>query len=164
MFAAVGSSEFHRVNGRGIKILIFEHDCCLWFWQDSWGLRRRHQNLDFSVSLLLLVLARFIRSSAEASNSCFRGEFAAFGLGRIHWVFGGSIKILIMRQYCCFWSWQDSWGLRRRHQNLDFSVSLLPLVLARFMGSTAVASKSRIFAGSDASARKPKNERQLQTK
>ena len=93
MLAAFGLGEIHRVNGRGIKILIFELVCSLWSWQDSWDLRRRHQNLDFSVSLLLLVLAGFMGFSAEASKSCFFSEFAAFGPGEIHGVNGSGIKI-----------------------------------------------------------------------
>jgi hypothetical protein len=68
--------------------------------------------------------------------------FAAFGPGEIHGVFGGGIKILILRHVCCLCSWQVSWGLLRRHQNLDFGACLLPFVLADFIGSSAEAAKS----------------------
>jgi len=65
------------VIGGGSKILIFELVCCLWSWQVSWGLRRRHQ------------------------KSCSRGSFAAFSLGGFHGVCGGGIKILIFELVCC---------------------------------------------------------------
>ncbi|MBQ3406961.1 MAG: hypothetical protein IJH11_06955, partial [Lachnospiraceae bacterium] len=93
--AAFGPGGFHRVNGRGIKILIFEHDCCLWSWWVSSGQGRRHQNLD---------LLRMI---------------AAFDLGGIHRVNGGSRKILIFKHDCCLCSWWVSSGQWQRHQKLD---------------------------------------------
>ena len=59
---------------------------------------------------------------------------AAFGLDEIHQVFGGGIKNLIFEHDCCLWSWRASSGLRRRHQIPASEASLLPLVLAGFMG------------------------------
>ena len=41
--AAFGPGEFHRVSGRGSKILLPRRDCCLWSWRVSSGLRRRQQ-------------------------------------------------------------------------------------------------------------------------
>jgi hypothetical protein len=39
-------------------------------WFDSFGLWRRHQNLDSEALLLSLVLVGFMGSAAEAAKSC----------------------------------------------------------------------------------------------
>ena len=71
------------------------------------------------------------------------GDVAVLVLfGLIHLDIGGGIKILILRHVCCLWPWRVSWGLRRRQQNPDPEALLLPLVLAGFIGSSAVAAKS----------------------
>ena len=67
---------------------------------------------------------------------------AAFGLGELHWVFGGSSKILLLRRGCCLWSWWVSRDLWRRQQNPASQAWLLPLTKASFIGSTAEAAKS----------------------
>ena len=95
MIAAFGPGEFHRVFGRGSKILLPE------------------------ARLLPLVLSGFIGSLAEAAKSCFRGEIAAFGPVGFHWDFGGGSKILLAIKYCCLWSRWVSSGLCQREQNLD---------------------------------------------
>ena len=124
--AAFDLGEFHRVSGRGSKILLPRRDCCLWSWRVSSGLRRRQQNPAPEARLLPLTLASFIGSPAEAAKSCSRGESAAFGPGEFHRVFGGGSKILLPRRVCCLWSWCDSSGLRRRqqiHASLGYSAA-----------------------------------------
>ena len=116
--AAFGPGEFHRVFGRGSKILLPRRDCCLWSRRVSSGLRQRQQNPASEARLLPLVLVHFIGSTAEAAKSCFRGQF------------------------CCLWSRRVSSGLRRRQQNPASEARLLPLVLASFIGSSAEAAKS----------------------
>ena len=67
--AAFGPGEFHRVFGRGSKILLLSRDCCLWSRRVSSGLRRRQQNPAFESRLLPLVLEGFItRLKGEASD------------------------------------------------------------------------------------------------
>ena len=156
IIAAFGPGKIYGVNDRGIKILIIEHNCCLWSWLVSSGQWQRHQNLDYWACLLPLILAGFMGSSAEASKSWLLSMFAAFDLGEIYRVNGRGIKNLIFEHVCCLWSGQVSWGQGRRHQKLDFCAWLLPLVLARYMGSTTEAAKARIFAGSVAFAWKQK--------
>ncbi len=68
--AAFGPGEFHRVSGRGSKILLLRRDCCLWSWRVSPGLRQRQQNPAPKARLLPLVTASFIGSPAEAAKSC----------------------------------------------------------------------------------------------
>ena len=101
-FAAFNSGGFHRVFGRGSKILLLRRDCCLWSWRVSSGLRQRQQNPAFAVCS------------------------AAFALGEFHRVFGGGSKILLPRRVCCLWSCCDSSGLRRRqqiHASLGYSAA-----------------------------------------
>jgi hypothetical protein len=57
-------------------------------------------------------------ASAVAAKSCFQSTFAAFGPGRFHGGFGGGSK------------------------NPASEALLLPLTLASFFGSSAVAAKS----------------------
>ena len=140
--AAFGPGEFHRVFGRGSKILLPWRDCCLWARQVSSSLRQRQQNPTPEARLLPLVMASFFRSSAEAAKSCFRGAIAAFGPGEFLRVFGGGSKILLLRRDCCLWARRVSSGRRRRQQNPAPEARLLPLVRASFFGSTAEAAKS----------------------
>ena len=86
------------------------------FWFDWSGHRRWQQNPDFWACLLPLTKVSFIRSQAEAAKSWFWGTFAAFDPGRFHGGFGGGIKILLLRHFCCLWSWWVSSGLRLRQQ------------------------------------------------
>ena len=92
-FAAFDSGGFHRVFGRGSKILLPRRDCCLWSWRVSSGLRQRQQNPAFAV------------------------RSAAFAPGEFHRVNGGSSKNLLLRRDCCLWSWRASSGLRQKQQN-----------------------------------------------
>ena len=101
MIAAFNLVGFRRVLVGGSKILIMRGVCSLLPWQVSSCSSRRQQNLACEASLLPLVLVSFIRVKSEAAKSCLRDEFAAFGLGEFHRVFGGGSKILIMRGDCC---------------------------------------------------------------
>ena len=57
--AAFGPGEFHRVSGRGSKILLLRRDCCLWARRVSSGLRQRQQNLSSKAKLLPLTKMSF---------------------------------------------------------------------------------------------------------
>ena len=116
--------------------------CCLWSWRASSGLRQWQHNLACETILLPLVLVSFIGSSAVAAKSCLRDKFAAFGLGVLLRVFGSGSKILLARQFCCLWARRASSGLRQWQQNPACETILLPLGLASFFGSSAVAAKS----------------------
>ena len=79
---------------------------------------------------------------AEAAKSCFRGVVAAFALGEFQWTFGRGSKILLLRRGCCLCAWWVSRDLWQKQQNPASKERLLPLIMARFIGSSAEAAKS----------------------
>ena len=127
--------------GRSSKILLKRHVCCLWIWGVSSGLRQKQQNPASEACLLPLDLGSFFGSSSEATKSCFRGVFAAFGFWEFLRVFVRSNKILLPRHVCCLWTWGVSSGLRQRQQNPATEARLLPLDLVSFFGSVAEAAE-----------------------
>ena len=116
VFAAFDLGEFLRVFVRGSKIPAPRHVCCLWTWGVSSGLRQRQQNPASEACLLPLDLGSFFGSSSEATKSCFRGVFAAFGFWEFLRVFVRSNKILLPRHVCCLWTWGASSGQWQRQQ------------------------------------------------
>ena len=118
------------------------------------------------VSLLPLRLAGFMGALAEAAKSCFRGEFAAFALGRFHGVIGRGSKILLSvalllplclagfigspakaakscypRGVCCLCAWGASWGHRQRQQKLASCGVYAAFALGGFHGLDGRSSK-----------------------
>ena len=156
----------HRVWGGGSKFLIPRSDCRLCSSWVSSGQRQRQQILNSKIRLLPLLFMSFIGSTAEAANSWFQDQIAAFALHEFHWVFGRGSKFLIPRSDCCLCSSWVSSGQRQRQQNACFQgaiaafdlggfhwvfasgskilllkVRLPPLLQVGFMGSMAVATK-----------------------
>ena len=57
-------------------------------------------------------------------------------------VVGRSSKILLLRRGCCLCAWWVSRDLWQKQQNPASKERLLPLIMARFIGSSAEAAKS----------------------
>jgi hypothetical protein len=121
--------------------LILKYDCCLWSWWVSLGLWRRQQNPASEASLLPLRLVGFIGSRAEAANSYFRDEIAAFALGGFHWVYGGGSEIPLLRRDCCLCAWWVSSGSRRWQQNPAYRGAVAAFVLGGFLRVNGGGSK-----------------------
>ena len=55
-------------------------------------------------------------SQPKATNLAFHGPFCCLCQKSIHGGFGEGIKILILRHFCCLWSWQISEPKTKRQQ------------------------------------------------